>query len=75
MGLFSDNGQYSSDEIGHLEALYASLAQQYDKSSAVKVTYTFLPSFSLFPGPFAKKTYLDDSLRFEKILLSVNLAE
>ncbi|KAL3528807.1 hypothetical protein ACH5RR_008129 [Cinchona calisaya] len=36
MGLSSENGHYSSDEIGQLEDLYKSLAQQYNKSSAVK---------------------------------------
>ena len=38
LGLFSEKGHYSSDEIGQLEELYESLAQQYNKSSAVKVT-------------------------------------
>lgn len=37
LGLFSEKGHYSSDEIGQLEDLYKSLAQQYNKSSAVKV--------------------------------------
>lgn len=36
MGLFSENDLYSSDDINRLEALYQSLAQQYNKSSAVK---------------------------------------
>ncbi|XP_027125429.1 N-terminal acetyltransferase A complex auxiliary subunit NAA15 [Coffea arabica] len=36
LGLFSEKGHYSSDEIGQLEELYESLAQQYNKSSAVK---------------------------------------
>ncbi|KAI3463358.1 hypothetical protein Pfo_020021 [Paulownia fortunei] len=36
MGLYSTNGQYSSDEIGRLEALYESLSKQYSRSSAVK---------------------------------------
>ncbi|KAL6497051.1 N-alpha-acetyltransferase 16, NatA auxiliary subunit [Orobanche gracilis] len=36
MGLFKENGQYSSDEIDRLEALYVSLSKQYSRSSAVK---------------------------------------
>ncbi|XP_043702732.1 N-terminal acetyltransferase A complex auxiliary subunit NAA15 isoform X2 [Telopea speciosissima] len=36
MGLYSESGQYSSDDIGRLEALYKSLGQQYTWSSAVK---------------------------------------
>ncbi|KAL6559856.1 N-alpha-acetyltransferase 16, NatA auxiliary subunit [Orobanche gracilis] len=36
MGLFKKNGQYSSDEIDRLEALYVSLSKQYSRSSAVK---------------------------------------
>ncbi|KAI5660569.1 hypothetical protein M9H77_29362 [Catharanthus roseus] len=36
MGLYSEDGLYSSDDINRLEALYQSLAQQYNKSSAVK---------------------------------------
>ncbi|KAL3840920.1 hypothetical protein ACJIZ3_025511 [Penstemon smallii] len=35
-GLYSANGQYSSDEIDQLEALYESLSKQYSRSSAVK---------------------------------------
>ncbi|XVF25039.1 hypothetical protein REPUB_Repub13aG0179400 [Reevesia pubescens] len=35
-GLYSENGNYSSDEIDRLDALYKSLAQQYTWSSAVK---------------------------------------
>ncbi|KAK9149523.1 hypothetical protein Scep_008280 [Stephania cephalantha] len=36
LGLYSDNGQYSDDEIGRLHALYRSLQKQYSWSSAVK---------------------------------------
>ncbi|KAG8379893.1 hypothetical protein BUALT_Bualt07G0136600 [Buddleja alternifolia] len=36
MGLYSSNGQYSSDQIDRLEALYESLSKQYSRSSAVK---------------------------------------
>ncbi|KAL1565087.1 N-alpha-acetyltransferase 16, NatA auxiliary subunit [Salvia divinorum] len=36
MGLYSANGQYSSDEIGRLESLYSSLSKQFTRSSAVK---------------------------------------
>ncbi|KAL6568104.1 N-alpha-acetyltransferase 16, NatA auxiliary subunit [Orobanche hederae] len=36
MGLFKENGQYSSNEIDRLEALYVSLSKQYSRSSAVK---------------------------------------
>ncbi|KAK6148894.1 hypothetical protein DH2020_016419 [Rehmannia glutinosa] len=36
MGLYKANGQYSSDEIDRLEALYVSLSKQYNRSSAVK---------------------------------------
>ncbi|KZV26098.1 N-alpha-acetyltransferase 15, NatA auxiliary subunit [Dorcoceras hygrometricum] len=36
MGLYSVDGQYSSDEICQLEAMYESLSKQYKKSSAVK---------------------------------------
>ncbi|KAM7475951.1 hypothetical protein LguiB_023194 [Lonicera macranthoides] len=36
VGLYSQSGQYSSDEIDQLEALYKSLGQQYSRSSAVK---------------------------------------
>ncbi|KAK4719220.1 hypothetical protein R3W88_017558 [Solanum pinnatisectum] len=36
LGLYSENGQYSSDEIDRLEALYKSLGQRYNRSSAVK---------------------------------------
>ncbi|XP_018632751.1 N-terminal acetyltransferase A complex auxiliary subunit NAA15 isoform X2 [Nicotiana tomentosiformis] len=36
LGLHSEKGQYSSDEIDKLESLYKSLAQQYSRSSAVK---------------------------------------
>ncbi|XVE88962.1 hypothetical protein DITRI_Ditri19aG0112000 [Diplodiscus trichospermus] len=35
-GLYSENGNYSSDEIDQLDALYKSLSQQYTWSSAVK---------------------------------------
>ncbi|CAI9114074.1 OLC1v1014696C2 [Oldenlandia corymbosa var. corymbosa] len=45
MGIFSEDGLYSSDDINKLEALYASLAQQYNKSSAVKrIPLDFLSS-------------------------------
>ncbi|KAK9102131.1 hypothetical protein Sjap_019385 [Stephania japonica] len=36
LGLYSDNGQYSDDEIDRLDALYRSLQKQYNWSSAVK---------------------------------------
>ncbi|KAJ7962937.1 N-alpha-acetyltransferase 16, NatA auxiliary subunit [Quillaja saponaria] len=36
VGLFSENGHYSSEEIERLNALYKSLGQQYKWSSAVK---------------------------------------
>lgn len=36
LGLYSVNGQYSGDEVDHLDALYQSLAKQYSWSSAVK---------------------------------------
>ncbi|KAL8465775.1 hypothetical protein ACS0TY_035031 [Phlomoides rotata] len=36
LGQYSANGQYSSDEIDRLEALYATLSKQYNRSSAVK---------------------------------------
>ncbi|KAL3631842.1 N-alpha-acetyltransferase 16, NatA auxiliary subunit [Castilleja foliolosa] len=36
MGLYKENGQYSSDDIDRLEALFASLSGQYSRSSAVK---------------------------------------
>ncbi|KAH9714684.1 N-terminal acetyltransferase A complex auxiliary subunit NAA15 [Citrus sinensis] len=36
LGLYRDNGNYSSGEIDELDALYKSLAQQYTWSSAVK---------------------------------------
>lgn len=41
VGLYSANGQYSSDEIDRLESLYASLSKQYTRSSAVKVINYF----------------------------------
>lgn len=47
LGLYSENGQYSSDEIDRLEALYVSLSKQYNRSSAVKVMSS-LPSRSSF---------------------------
>ncbi|XP_009778993.1 N-terminal acetyltransferase A complex auxiliary subunit NAA15 [Nicotiana tabacum] len=36
LGLCSENGQYTADEIDRLETLYRALAQQYNRSSAVK---------------------------------------
>ncbi|GAA0157196.1 acetyltransferase [Lithospermum erythrorhizon] len=36
LGLYIENGHYSSDESERLEAVYKSLAQQYNRSSAVK---------------------------------------
>ncbi|KAH7565150.1 hypothetical protein JRO89_XS09G0146100 [Xanthoceras sorbifolium] len=36
VGIYSENGKYSSDEIDQLDALYKSLGQQYTWSSAVK---------------------------------------
>ncbi|KAJ0075174.1 hypothetical protein Patl1_34404 [Pistacia atlantica] len=36
VGLYSENGNYSSDEIDQLDALYESLGKQYTWSSAVK---------------------------------------
>ncbi|KAF2607383.1 hypothetical protein F2Q68_00045293 [Brassica cretica] len=35
-GLYSESGQYSSDKIEKLNALYQSLSEQYTRSSAVK---------------------------------------
>ena len=37
VGLYSENGQYSPDEIDRLDSLYKTLGQQYKWSSAVKV--------------------------------------
>lgn len=43
VGLYSENAQYSPDQIEQLDALYKSLRQQYSWSSAVKVIgYLFL---------------------------------
>ncbi|ONK76623.1 uncharacterized protein A4U43_C03F30260 [Asparagus officinalis] len=36
LGLYSEKGQYTSDEIDRLDALYKSLREQYSWSSAVK---------------------------------------
>ncbi|KAK3219688.1 hypothetical protein Dsin_013658 [Dipteronia sinensis] len=36
VGVYSENGKYSSDDIDQLDALYKSLGQQYTWSSAVK---------------------------------------
>ncbi|KAL5996964.1 N-alpha-acetyltransferase 16, NatA auxiliary subunit [Asimina triloba] len=36
LGLYSENGQYSSEEMDQLDALYKSLRKQYTWSSAVK---------------------------------------
>ncbi|CAN6845863.1 unnamed protein product [Brassica oleracea] len=36
LGLYSESGQYSSDRIEKLNALYQSLSEQYTRSSAVK---------------------------------------
>ncbi|XP_073048390.1 N-terminal acetyltransferase A complex auxiliary subunit NAA15-like [Primulina eburnea] len=36
MQLYSENGQYSSEDIYRLEALYESMSKQYSRSSAVK---------------------------------------
>ncbi|CAD5317743.1 unnamed protein product [Arabidopsis thaliana] len=36
LGLYSESGQYSSDQIEKLNALYQSLSEQYTRSSAVK---------------------------------------
>jgi hypothetical protein len=37
LGLYSDNGQYSADDVERLSALYESLKKDYAWSSAVKV--------------------------------------
>ena len=37
LGLYSDNGQYSADDVERLSALYNSLKEKYAWSSAVKV--------------------------------------
>lgn len=37
LGLYSENGQYTADEIDRLDNLYRVLAHQYNRSSAVKV--------------------------------------
>lgn len=41
VGLYSENGHYSADEIDKLDSLYKSLGQQYAWSSAVKVAQLF----------------------------------
>ncbi|KAJ0961477.1 hypothetical protein J5N97_001981 [Dioscorea zingiberensis] len=44
VGLYSENGEYTSDEIVRLEALYKSLRSQYTWSSAAKrIPLDFLP--------------------------------
>lgn len=45
LGLYSENPQYSSDQIEELDALYKSLRQLYNWSSAVKVIYYVLWCF------------------------------
>lgn len=57
MGLYSEDGLYSSDDINRLEALYQSLAQQYNKSSAVKVNIPFCSLFSFFAFSSLKILY------------------
>lgn len=41
VGLYSDNGHFSPDEIDRLDALYKTLGQQIKWSSAVKVVQYF----------------------------------
>ncbi|KAG9160258.1 hypothetical protein Leryth_022561 [Lithospermum erythrorhizon] len=41
LGLYIENGHYSSDESERLEAVYKSLAQQYNRSSAVKLQHLY----------------------------------
>jgi len=42
VGLYSENGHFSPDEIDQLDALYKTLEQQYKWSSAVKVRQPIL---------------------------------
>lgn len=42
LGLYSEKGQYTSDEVERLDALYKSLKEQYSWSSAVKVNWLFI---------------------------------
>lgn len=42
VGLYSKDGKYSPDQIEQLDALYKSLRQQYNWSSAVKVKNLFI---------------------------------
>lgn len=37
VGLYSEDGQFSPDQIDRLESLYKTLGEQYKWSSAVKV--------------------------------------
>lgn len=39
LGLYSENGQYSADDVERLSALYKSLKEEYSWSSAVKVNH------------------------------------
>nr|DAD44771.1 TPA_asm: hypothetical protein HUJ06_003001 [Nelumbo nucifera] len=41
LGLYSENGQYSANDIDKLDALYKSLREQYTWSSAVKVRFWY----------------------------------
>jgi hypothetical protein len=41
LGLYSDNGQYSSADVERLSALYESLKKDYARSSAVKVNILY----------------------------------
>jgi len=42
VGLYSENGQFSPDEIDRLDTLYKALGQQFKRSSAVKVAQSIL---------------------------------
>jgi peptide alpha-N-acetyltransferase len=42
VGLYSENGNFSPDEIDRLDTLYKSLRQQFKWSSAVKVVQSIL---------------------------------
>jgi tetratricopeptide (TPR) repeat protein len=47
LGLYSENGQYSTDDVDRLCELYSSLKEEYGWSSAVKVNHLKLFLFFL----------------------------
>jgi hypothetical protein len=47
VGLYSENGQFSPDEIDRLDTLYKTLGQQFKRSSAVKVAQSILVLYSI----------------------------